>query len=140
MASVTVKHRLAASPERVYDAWLDPATIRKFLYTTATAEIVRCDVDARVGGKYTIVDRRNGDDVLHEGTYLELERPRRIVFTLRVPRYSPDEDRVTIELTPLANGSELTLTTQHALFACARGTGKTMTAGMMGGRIRGYGR
>jgi uncharacterized protein YndB with AHSA1/START domain len=112
MTSVAVKHRFAASPERVYDAWLDPAKMRRFLYTTATGEIVRCDVDARAGGKYAIVDRRNGEDVLHEGTYLELERPRRIVFTLRVPKYSPDEDRVTIEITPLADGCELTLTTE----------------------------
>jgi uncharacterized protein YndB with AHSA1/START domain len=114
MTRVAVKHRFAASAERVYDAWLDPAKMRTFLYTTATGEIVRCDVDARVGGKYTIVDRRNGEDVLHEGTYLELERPRRIVFTVRVPKYSPDEDRVNIEITPLANGCEVTLTTETA--------------------------
>src|SRR5688500_14775841 len=101
MTAVTVIHRFAASAERVYDAWLDPAKARKFLYTTVTGEIVRCDVDARVGGKYEIVDRRNGEDVLHEGTYLELERPRRLVFTLRVPKYSPDADRVTIEIKPL---------------------------------------
>jgi uncharacterized protein YndB with AHSA1/START domain len=112
MTGVTVTHRFAASAERVYDAWLDPQKARMFLYTTVTGEIVRCDLDARVGGKYAIVDRRNGEDVLHEGTYLELERPRRIVFSLRVPKYSPDEDRVTIEIKPLATGCELTLTTQ----------------------------
>ncbi len=112
MTGVTVTHRFAASAERVYDAWLDPEKARRFLYTTLTGEIVRCDIDARVGGKYAIVDRRNGEDVLHEGTYLALERPHRIVFTLRVPKYSPDEDRVTIEIKPLATGCELTLTTQ----------------------------
>lgn len=114
MTSVTVKHRFAASAERVYDAWLDPEKARRFLFTTATGEIVRCDVDARVGGNYVIVARRNGEDVLHEGTYLELERPRRIAFTLRVPKYSPDADRVTIDIEPLAQGCELTLTTQTA--------------------------
>ena len=112
MTRLTVKHRFAASAERVYEAWLDPELVRQFLYTTATGEIVRCDVDARIGGKYTIVDRRNGEDVLHEGTYLELERPRRLVFTLRVPKYSPEEDRVTIEIQPLTSGCELTLTTE----------------------------
>jgi uncharacterized protein YndB with AHSA1/START domain len=58
MTGVTVKHRFTASAERVYDAWLDPEKARKFLYATATGEIVRCEVDARVGGKYVIVDRR----------------------------------------------------------------------------------
>jgi uncharacterized protein YndB with AHSA1/START domain len=114
MTAVTVTHRFAATAERVYDAWLDPDKARWFLFTTATGEIVRCDVDARVGGKYSIVDRRNGEDVLHEGTYLELERPHRIVFTLRVPKYSPEEDRVTIEIKPFATGCQLTLTTQTA--------------------------
>jgi len=114
MTNLTVKHRYAASADRVYDAWLDPEKVRRFLYTTATGEIVRCEVDARVGGKYTIVDRRNGADVLHEGTYLELERPNKIVFTVRVPKYSSDEDGVTIEIEPLASGCELTLTTQIA--------------------------
>lgn len=114
MIAVTVTHRFAASAERVYDAWLDPATARQFLYTTATGEIVRCEIDARVGGRYTMVDRRRGEDVLHEGTYLELDRPHRIVFTLRVPKYSADEDRVTIVISPLAAGCELTLTTETA--------------------------
>lgn len=112
MQSLTVKHRFAASAERVYDAWLDPEKAKGFLFTTVTGEVVRCDIDARVGGRYAIVDRRGGEDVLHEGTYLELERPRRIAFTLRVPKYSPDEDRVTIDIAPLAEGCELMLTTQ----------------------------
>ena len=114
MTPVTVTHRFLASAERVFDAWLDPEKVRRFLFTTASGEIVRCDIDARIGGSYAIVDRRNGEDVLHEGRYLELARPRRIVFTLRVPKYSPAEDHVTIEITPLAHGCELTLTTQTA--------------------------
>lgn len=112
MKGVTVKHRFTASAERVYDAWLDPDTARRFLFATATGEIVRCDIDARPGGRYAIVDRRGGEDVLHEGTYLSLERPKRIVFTLRVPKYSPDEDRVTIHIEPLAHGCEVTLSTE----------------------------
>jgi uncharacterized protein YndB with AHSA1/START domain len=114
MTNVTVKHRFAASAERVFDAWLDPEKARRFLFTTATGEVVRCDIDARVGGKYAIVDRRHGEDTLHEGTYLELDRPRRIVFTLRVPKYSADEDRVAIDIEPFAQGCELTLTTATA--------------------------
>jgi hypothetical protein len=53
-------------------------------------------------------DRRNGDSSVRSigGARLELERPRRVVFTLRVPKYSPDEDRVIIEIKPLASGCE----------------------------------
>ena len=80
------------------------------MFTTPTGQIVRCEIDPRVGGAFTIVDRRNGEDVEHTGEYLELERPRRIVFSLRVEKYSPDSSRVTIDIAPLRRGCELTLT------------------------------
>jgi uncharacterized protein YndB with AHSA1/START domain len=105
-----VKHRFTASAERVYDAWLDPEKAGKFLFVTGTGHMVRCEIDARVGGHFTIVERRDGEDVLHTGEYLELERPRRIVFTLSVPKYSSDEGRVVIDIQQKGKGSELTLT------------------------------
>ncbi len=106
---VRVTRRFAASPERVFDAWLDPEKAGRFLYATATGEMVRVDIDARVGGRYSIVDRRDGEDVEHTGEYLEIDRPRRLVFTLQVPRYSEEVDRVTVEIEPADGGSELTL-------------------------------
>lgn len=108
--SVSVTHWFPASAERVFDAWLDPAKARKFLFATATGQMVRAEIDARVGGCFTIVERRSGEDVAHVGTYLEIERPRRLVFTLAVPKYSPAEDRVSVEIRPARGGSELTLT------------------------------
>jgi len=110
--NLRVTHRFAASAERVFDAWLDPSKVCKFLFATATGQIVRADIDARVGGGFTIVDRRNGEDVAHVGTYVELERPRRLVFDLCVPKYSSDTSRVEIDIRPIAEGCELTLV-QH---------------------------
>ena len=110
MANVTVRLRFVAPAERVYDAWLDPAQACRFLFATVTGEIVHCEIDARVGGRFSIVDRRDGEDVLHEGTYIELERPWRLVFTLRVPRYSAAENRVRVEIDRAASGCELRVT------------------------------
>jgi uncharacterized protein YndB with AHSA1/START domain len=108
--SVSVTHRFSASAERVFDAWLDPEKACKFLFVTATGQMVRTEIDARVGGRFTIVERRGGEDVAHVGTYLALDRPRRLAFTLSVPKYSHEEDRVLIEIEPLPSGCELTLT------------------------------
>jgi uncharacterized protein YndB with AHSA1/START domain len=110
--SLRVTHRFAASAERVFDAWLDPSKVCKFLFATATGQNVRVEIDARVGGRFTIVDRRNGEDVEHLGTYVVIERPRRLVFDLSVPKYSSDESRVEIDIQPLAQGCELSLV-QH---------------------------
>jgi uncharacterized protein YndB with AHSA1/START domain len=64
------------------------------------------------GGHHTRTDRRDGADVDHTGEYLEIERPRRLVFTFRVPKYSSLTTRVTIEITPLEHGCELTLSNE----------------------------
>ena len=63
-----------------------------------------------VGGSFTVVDRRDGDDVEHVGTYLEIDRPRRLVFAFRVPKYSQVTTRVSVDIVSLENGCELTLT------------------------------
>jgi uncharacterized protein YndB with AHSA1/START domain len=105
-----VSHRCNASAERVYDAFLDLSKVRRFLYASASGEIVRAELDPRVGGTYVITDRRNGADVEHSGTFLELDRPGRLVFTMFVPGYSASPDRVIVDIVPLESGCELTLT------------------------------
>lgn len=107
---VCVRHHFSASAERVFDAWLDPEKAAKFFFATATGQIVRVAIDARVGGSFTIVDRRNGEDVAHTGTYLELVRPSRIVFSFKVDKYSADQTLVTIDIKPLPDGCEVTIT------------------------------
>ncbi|HET7232128.1 MAG TPA: SRPBCC family protein [Longimicrobium sp.] len=108
---VRVQHRYRHPAERVFDAWLDPRLASRFLYATPDGAIVRCDLDARVGGRWSIVDRRDGEDVDHTGEYLEIGRPRRLVFTFGVPKYASWFDRVEIDITPVEGGGcELVLT------------------------------
>lgn len=115
---ITVSRDFPFPPERVFDAWLDPRIAKKFLFATETGEMVRVEIDASVGGTYTFVDRRDGEDVEHIGEYVEIERPRRLVFTSAVPKYSPEFDRIEVDIVPTASGCRLTLTNvmsaQHA--------------------------
>lgn len=106
---LVVTRRLPFPPERVFDAWLDPRIARRFLFATESGRMVRAETDPRVGGTFTFVDRRDGVDVEHTGEYLELDRPRRLVFTFLVPAYSTDAAIVEIDIAPDANGCVLTL-------------------------------
>jgi uncharacterized protein YndB with AHSA1/START domain len=108
--TITVHHRFAAPSERVYDGFLDAATAAKFLFRTPTGRVMASEIDARVGGKYLFTERRNGEDVHHVGEYLELERPRRIVFTFGVPNYSQAVSTVTLDIVPRGAGCDMTLT------------------------------
>ena len=124
MAEITITHTYAAAPERVFDAWLDPAIARFFLFATPTGEMIRCEVDARVGGAFTFVDRRpDMGDVLHTGQYLEIDRPRRLAFTFGVPQFNPDMTTVELDLAPTADGGcRLTLTQRDVPAAWAEGS------------------
>ncbi|MGE5562835.1 MAG: SRPBCC family protein [Bacillota bacterium] len=110
-AVVTVERDLAAPCERVFDAWIDPEQARDFLFATPAGEIVRCDIDARIGGRFLIIDRRADGDAEHHGQFLELDRPRRLAFLFRGPGTEEGEwSKVTVDFTATGNGCRVTLT------------------------------
>ena len=78
-AVITVSRNIAAPPDQVFDAWLDPAVAKHFLFATPDGEIIRCEIDARVGGRFFIVDRRKDGDAEHHGEFTEIDRPNRFI-------------------------------------------------------------
>jgi len=111
--SVTVRRHFDASPERVFDAWLDPETAGQWLFATPTGQMVKVEIAPRVGGRFVIVERRDGEDAEHTGEFLEIDRPRRLVMTFGVPKYSANVTKVTVEITPSGAGCDLTLTSDN---------------------------
>jgi uncharacterized protein YndB with AHSA1/START domain len=110
-AIVTVERDIAASRERVFDAWLDPEQARRFLFATPGGEIVRCNIDPCVGGRFLITDRRSDGDADHHGEFVEIERPRRIVFLFRGPGTEEGEwSKVSVDLIETSAGCRVTLT------------------------------
>lgn len=114
LRSLRITRHFDASAERVFDAWLDPATAGRWLFATDSGEMIDVQLDPRAGGRFSFT-RRDGEDVEHVGQYLEIDRPRRLVFTFAVPKFDPAVTRVTIDITPRAKGCELVLTHEDVL-------------------------
>lgn len=107
-----ITRQFNASPERVFDAWLNPEMISKWLFASPISDVAAKVVknDARVGGKWLIRDRRHGEDYEGDGEYLEIDRPRRLVFTFRMLQFSPTIDRIIVEIEPQEKGCQVTVT------------------------------
>lgn len=119
---VRVTHRFRASKEAVFDAWFDKAQIGKWLFATPSGEMVRIAVDAVVGGRFEIVERRNGEEVGHTGSYLLIERPRKLAFSLCVEKVSKAATTVNIEFTGEAESCDVVLTHSGVLWEYASRT------------------
>jgi uncharacterized protein YndB with AHSA1/START domain len=135
LVSVRVTRRFSASPERVFDAWLKPEMLGQWMFgpNVREEEIVRLTVDARVGGSFSFIVRRQGEEIDHIGEYLEINRPHRLVFTWAIRQPEPDNSRVIIEIVPVENGSELTLTHElHPDWADYAGRTEAAWAKMLG--------
>lgn len=119
--TVRVTRSFGTSPERVFDAWLDPDKVRKWMpapalkMTSVPDEIVGITVEARLGGTFSFVVKRQGEEIDHAGEYLTFDRPRRLSFTWGVPRYSKESSAVTLDFAPTGTGTELTLTNERVL-------------------------
>jgi uncharacterized protein YndB with AHSA1/START domain len=107
--ALVVRRVLPVPRERVFAAWLDPASLAQWMrpgsVTSATVE-----VDARVGGKFRIVMVKGEDPVEHWGEYLAIEPPSLLSFTWRSVNTDFQPTVVTIELHERAGGTELILT------------------------------
>jgi uncharacterized protein YndB with AHSA1/START domain len=108
--SFTITHRFAQSAEHVFDAWLDVEIARRLMFESGPSATARCEIDAQVGGRYVLADKDPDGEVEHVGHFVEIDRPRRLVFTFCVPSISLDVDIITIEITPQGSGCELQFT------------------------------
>lgn len=108
-STVRIRHHYAASPARVFDAWLVPQLAGLWLFATASRPMVKADIDARAGGTFCFVERRAGAVIEHRGHYVEILRPQRLVFGLLSPDCAPHATRVTVGFTAHNRGCTLEL-------------------------------
>jgi uncharacterized protein YndB with AHSA1/START domain len=119
-AAIRVARRYDAPAAQVFDAWLDPALARHWLFATASRPMHDGEIDPRVGGRYRFVEDRDGRIVEHCGEYAAIVPARRLVFTLASPDVPEAVTRVRADFAPVAAGCVVTLSHTGLPACCAR--------------------
>lgn len=95
-AEVRVEKRFHHPRERVFDAFLDPARVGKWLFHTPDGVMEQSVYEPLVGGSFALFERRGADLARHFGRFVEIDRPDRIVFDFWVDETPEEPTRVTV--------------------------------------------
>ena len=102
---IVVRRVLPARREDVYALWLDAERMPEWILDGGSAR-----VDARVGGTFHMNMHYQGKSYPHDGEYLELVPPERLVFTWISASTNWKPSIVTIELFVRGSETEVVLT------------------------------
>jgi uncharacterized protein YndB with AHSA1/START domain len=118
--SLTLERRFDAAPERVFQAWTDPAHISRW-WGPGDSEVLEAATDLRVGGRFHVAFR-GGDGERHDvsGIYREVEANRKLVFTWAWRTLPERESLVTVLVRPEGGGTRLTLIHEQFFDEAAR--------------------
>jgi uncharacterized protein YndB with AHSA1/START domain len=107
--ALVVRRRIPVPRERVFAAWLDPASLAQWMCPGGVTSAL-VESDPRVGGKFRIVMRHGGGDEEHVGAYLAIQPPSLLSFTWISAHTSHQSTIVTVELHDRDGATELILT------------------------------
>jgi uncharacterized protein YndB with AHSA1/START domain len=109
--ALTVRRTIAADPQRVFDAWTQPAHMVNWACPEgATLDTVRTDI--RVGGSYLLkMTNPEGETYTAFGTYREVDPPHRLVYTWdwKEEAHRMGETLVTVEFIDRDGATEVVL-------------------------------
>jgi uncharacterized protein YndB with AHSA1/START domain len=106
---LVVRRVLPVERERVFAAWLDPASLAIWMRPGGmTGALV--ELDPRVGGRFRILMQRDQGSYEHQGEYLAIEPPSLLSFTWISSATDLRPTVVTVELHERGESTELVLT------------------------------
>jgi uncharacterized protein YndB with AHSA1/START domain len=97
--TVNLNKIIHAPIEKVFDAWLNPKMLSKFMRGMPDMPESDVETDAREGGNFTIIMHYRGEKIPHTGKYLEISRPDKLVFTWASQYSVVDNSTVTLKFT-----------------------------------------
>ena len=111
---ILITRAFDAPADRVFDAWTTPEQVRQW-WGSEEAPLVVCEIDLKVGGAWRyVVGYPEGKELAWHGTYHEIERPGRLVYTEVWEPFPDAESMNTMTLTEQDGTTTLSVTVLHA--------------------------
>lgn len=109
-AAAHARHAFSAPAQTVFDAWLDPDLLARWMFSPEIQdeEVVDIQVDGRKGGSFHFVIRRGGQLFEYKGVYLDLRRPEQLIFTW-LSENEPCKTLVSVTIESKGTGCEVTV-------------------------------
>jgi uncharacterized protein YndB with AHSA1/START domain len=82
--------------------------MKRWMFVSDDNDIYKAQADLRVGGSYSVLEWTGSEHIDHFGHYQEIDRPRKLVFSLQAPKHFPARTQVTVRVSPHPVGSQLT--------------------------------
>jgi uncharacterized protein YndB with AHSA1/START domain len=107
---VVIRRRLHATPEELFDAWMDAEGMREWM-CPGNILSVEVRMEPRVGGSLLVIMRDADKTYEHKGQFTVVERPSRLAFTWIAAATDMQPTLVTVEFLRINEvESELVLT------------------------------
>jgi uncharacterized protein YndB with AHSA1/START domain len=107
---VLIRQTLAASAEAVFDAWVTPSIMKRWMFVSGDNEIYKVQADLRVGGAYSLLEWTGSEHIDHFGHFREIDRPNRLAFSLQAPKHFRGRTSIVVTVEPQG---DLTMLTFH---------------------------
>jgi uncharacterized protein YndB with AHSA1/START domain len=104
LTDLTVSRAIPASPEEVFDVWMDPKSPGGPWFGAA-----RVILDPVIDGLFYLAVEHQGRTWPHYGRFLQIDRPRRVEYTWVSEATQGVESVVTVTLVPRGGDTEVTL-------------------------------
>jgi len=109
-AIVQIRRRVKAGAEQIFDLWTKPDLMVRWMSPYPGAVDCKASCDLRPGGAFSLVMSSGGSSREVSGAYVQVDRPRKLVFTWIGPLTNHVNTLVTVELDPRGDETELVLT------------------------------
>lgn len=111
--NLTVSRTINAPAAKLFDAWLDPKMLAKFMLPGEGMTVPQATTNPVEGGRFEIIMKAGDQEMPHAGTYRSIKPHSQLIFTWESP-FSSDDSTVTLDFTPKGDATEVVL--RHVRF------------------------